>query len=214
MPVVRVPPAETESGAFGGICAGIILTIIGVLIIAFSWSWGIWFLVLGVSVIIWGIGSYSNVSSKKKFSSSRNRSAPYSGSIYYPNASDFYRNTMPQNRYYARPTPAPYPPAPAINILRPDWVDVNMDGDYVIVTLGLPRANKDSIEVKIVGRLLTVIADVAGCLDVYHHKILLPEEVYNESAKGRFQNGLLELKLTKKVCGTLQGEGHEQDIIR
>ncbi len=152
MVIIRVPPAKTEGDAALGICGGIVLTIIGIALMGVSWSWGLWFLIFGISVIIWGASSYSDVASRKSYSPPSYRSAP----------SAYHRYATPPPRYYPPRQPAPRAPVPAVNILRPQCVEINEEGDCVIVTLDLPRASKDSIQVEITGRQLMINADAEG----------------------------------------------------
>jgi len=75
-------------------------------------------------------------------------------------------------------------------------VDVIEDKDEIWVIAELPGADKDKIKVKIIDNKLIIRAEGDK---KYYKEIELPAEVDPDSAKASYKNGVLEIRLKKKV---------------
>lgn len=82
---------------------------------------------------------------------------------------------------------------------RKPLVDVIETDNEVQVIAEMPGVRKEDIELKATERSLEIRAE--GENRKYHETVSLPVEVDPDSAKARYNNGVLEVTLTKKVGG-------------
>lgn len=74
-------------------------------------------------------------------------------------------------------------------------VDVIEENNEIIVVAELPGVDKDRINVRVKGRVLTI--DVDDAERPYHKVLELPSAVQKENAKSAIRNGVLEVRLKK-----------------
>jgi len=77
---------------------------------------------------------------------------------------------------------------------------VSLTPDHVYVTVELPGAAKDSIELEAAGRTLAVRAPRTRG-SIYRLVVDLPVPVRPESAKATFRNGILDVTLARSGGG-------------
>jgi len=92
-------------------------------------------------------------------------------------------------------------------------VDFQDRGDHYLVTAELPGFEKKDLEVRIDSNVLELKADRSNSSETrtkegtrtessrtyFHRYLTLPEEVLSEKVSGTMKNGVLELKLPKRV---------------
>jgi len=89
------------------------------------------------------------------------------------------------------PTPTMEPPA-----TRTPEAEVSLSPNHVYVTLELPGAPKDALEIQATERTLSVDAKrLQG--PPYRLDVALPASVEPESAKATYRNGILDVTLTR-----------------
>ncbi len=77
--------------------------------------------------------------------------------------------------------------------------DVQETEDCVLVTVDVPGVEKDDIDLQAVGRELVIRVDGAR---KYRTRVKLPVDVETDDADATYRNGVLEVKLRKKVDTT------------
>jgi HSP20 family protein len=82
-------------------------------------------------------------------------------------------------------------------------VEVIERGDEVWVVADLPGVPKESIDVRVTERTVTIRARNGG--KMYHRVVELPAEVAPEPARASYKNGVLEVRLKKKGDGGEKG---------
>ncbi len=93
--------------------------------------------------------------------------------------------------------PEPYSGKPKVKPMREPLVEVNEEGDQIIVIAEIPGATKEDVEIKATSRSLTISTKEDSLSIKYYKEIELPTPINSEYAKARLQNGILEVKLKK-----------------
>jgi len=80
---------------------------------------------------------------------------------------------------------------------REPLVEVNEEGDHIIVVAEMPGVNKEDIELNATNRSITISTqkDISGIS--YFKEIDLPAAINQDYAKARYTNGILEVRLKK-----------------
>ncbi len=100
---------------------------------------------------------------------------------------------------------------------REPTIDFQDRGDHYILTAELPGFEKKDVEVKIGSNILELTAEknsktetkgmkgtqVLSSRSYFHRYLTLPEEVVSEKVNGTMKNGVLELRLPKRVAKAL-----------
>jgi HSP20 family protein len=89
---------------------------------------------------------------------------------------------------------------PEIKPDRDPLVDVYEEDDKLVVVMEVPGVEKDQIEIKATSNELEVFAESSDKTEYprkYHTTVPLPKEINPDFAKARYQNGILEVRLTK-----------------
>ncbi|MCG2686305.1 Hsp20/alpha crystallin family protein [Candidatus Parcubacteria bacterium] len=94
------------------------------------------------------------------------------------------------------------PKGPVIDETREPIVDVFDEKDYVLVVAELPGVDEAKIETKISGQSLIIKATNAE--RKYEKEVLLPAKVAAQTLKKSYKNGILEIRIKKKVAGGKQ----------
>lgn len=88
---------------------------------------------------------------------------------------------------------------PVISEEREPIIDVFEDKDTVSVVAELPGVDKDKINVEISSDRRKLYIRASDTNRKYYKEVELPCEVEPESAKAEYKNGILEVKLKKRV---------------
>lgn len=115
--------------------------------------------------------------------------------------------SLPGPRQPSSP-PALGPPSPTIESPSESTpvAEVSLSPEYVYVTVELPGAPKDALDIQAIEGTLTVDAPRVG-RPAYHLDIELPCPVDPESAEATYRNGILDVTLVRvKTSG---GDTHD-----
>lgn len=93
---------------------------------------------------------------------------------------------------------------PKISEEREPLVDVFEERDKVIVVAEMPGVEKDKISVRATEDTLVIRASNEH--RKYYKEVPLPKPVKPETAKASYKNGVLEVKIEKKVVEEAKGE--------
>ena len=86
---------------------------------------------------------------------------------------------------------------------REPLVEVNEEGDQIVVIAEMPGVRKEDIEINATNRSLTISTEKIILGRKYYKEIELPVAINSDYAKARYTNGILEIKLKKlKEKGT------------
>ncbi len=109
---------------------------------------------------------------------------------------DAYRSLPPKG---GTSPPALGPPSPVADesrLVRELIPEVVVDSSWIYVTLELPGASRETLEVTTTQNLLTVHAlDAEG--RVFHREIELPQPVEPDAASVTYRNGVLDVTLRR-----------------
>lgn len=110
-----------------------------------------------------------------------------------------YRNALPAPRSFPHAVPLA-PPSPVIDKsadqAREAPADVVVSLDCIYVTIEVPGASRETIDVEATDRRLLVTArDTSGF--VHHREIVLPETVDAKSIQATYRNGVLDVALLR-----------------
>lgn len=83
---------------------------------------------------------------------------------------------------------------------REPLVEINEEADQFIVIAEMPGVKKDEVELKATSRSLTISTKVDSFGKKYYKEVELPAAINSDYAKARLQNGILEVKLKKKIA--------------
>ncbi len=86
---------------------------------------------------------------------------------------------------------------PKLREEREPLVDIMSEKDEVVVTAELPGVEKTDIKLNVAEDALTISVDTEK--HKYHKELKLPAMVDSKSAKASYKNGVLEVRLRKKV---------------
>lgn len=89
------------------------------------------------------------------------------------------------------------PKGPVVEEEREPVADVFDEKDQVMVVVELPGVDMDDIAVDVEGDILRISAQTED--RKYSKEILLPSKVDEEKMESSYKNGILEIKLLKKV---------------
>jgi HSP20 family protein len=95
-------------------------------------------------------------------------------------------------------------PRSQITAEREPLVDVNVTEKEVIVILEMPGVKKENIKVNAVEGLLKILSD--DPTRKYHRTIELPEGLDIETARSKYNNGILEVTFNKKKQAIPKGK--------
>jgi len=93
---------------------------------------------------------------------------------------------------------------PEIKDHREPLVDVTEEAKEIVVIIELPGVSREEIELNTTENELTV--KVESEYRKYYKEIALPSQVVADSAKARFKNGVLEVRLTKEKQKKIEGK--------
>jgi len=93
---------------------------------------------------------------------------------------------------------------------REPLVEVNEEGDQIVVIAEMPGVRKEDIEINATNRSLTISTEKIEIGRKYYKEIELPDAINSDYAKARYTNGILEIKL-KKLKGKEKGTSIEID---
>jgi HSP20 family molecular chaperone IbpA len=82
---------------------------------------------------------------------------------------------------------------------RQPVVDVFEEQDHVLVIMELPGVEEEQIATEVTGDILTLSA--AGGNRTYSSEVVLPQDVDANTIKSTYNNGVLELRMSKKESG-------------
>lgn len=88
-------------------------------------------------------------------------------------------------------------PRPRITEEREPLYDVYEEADKVIIYVELPGVEKEKIDLNVSEKMIIVKASDDNRR--YYREITLPTEVEPSTAKAQYKNGVLEVKIDKKV---------------
>lgn len=101
-----------------------------------------------------------------------------------------------------KPTVEPFgnvkktPKGPVVEEERQPLVDLFDEKDHVLVIIELPGVEKEHIDTKIKGDILTLSADDGD--RKYYKEVVLPKNVDASTLKSKYKNGVLEIRIDKK----------------
>ncbi|HYM38799.1 MAG TPA: Hsp20/alpha crystallin family protein [Thermoplasmata archaeon] len=106
-------------------------------------------------------------------------------------------HSLPDPRHGTDP-PALGPPSPTVEPLaeRTPAAEVSQTPKHIYVTVELPGAPKDSLDIEATERTLTIDAPRVGA-PAFHLEVDLPSAVDPESAKATYRNGILDVTLAR-----------------
>lgn len=88
---------------------------------------------------------------------------------------------------------------------REPMVEVNEEGDQIVLVAEMPGVSKEDIEITTTNRVLTISTEKNVLGRRYFKEIELPGDIDSDYVKARYTNGILEIrlkKLMKKEKGT------------
>jgi HSP20 family protein len=80
---------------------------------------------------------------------------------------------------------------------REPLVEVNEEGDHIVVIAEMPGVNKEDIELNATNRSITISTQKIVSGRSYFKEIDLPAAINKDYAKARYSNGILEVRLKK-----------------
>jgi HSP20 family protein len=87
---------------------------------------------------------------------------------------------------------------PVVEEERQPLVDVFDENDHIVVIAELPGVAEENISANVKGDILTLSA--ANGERKYYKEVVLPEEVDADTLQRKYKNGVLEIKVNKKVA--------------
>ena len=132
----------------------------------------------------------------KEFMKNRDKFG-FKGPIMYGFNINFGQDGKPIVDSFGNIKKTPYSSKPKVDKVREPLVEVNEDGQNIIVIAEMPGVTRDDIELKATPRTITIKTKEGIVGRKYYKEVDLPAVIDSNYAKARYTNGILEITLKK-----------------
>jgi HSP20 family protein len=132
----------------------------------------------------------------KEFMKNRDKFG-FKGPIMYGFNINFGQDGKPIVDSFGNIKKTPYSSKPKVKQAREPLVEVNEDGNNIIVIAEMPGVTRDDIELKASARSITIKTKEGIPGRKYYKEVDLPAIIDSNYAKARYTNGILEITLKK-----------------
>jgi HSP20 family protein len=132
----------------------------------------------------------------KEFMKNRDKFG-FKGPIMYGFNINFGQDGKPIIDSFGNIKKTPYSSKPKVDKVREPLVEVNEDGQNIIVIAEMPGVTRDDIELKATPNSITIKTREGVVGRKYYKEVDLPSVIDSNYAKARYTNGILEITLKK-----------------